>query len=777
MRFHLAVLAICLLVFQTGAATAQSWVAGGDSLWHIDATSPLVLNTYAVRRLDAMTSDGAGGIWYSTEEEILRRDSAGAQVLQVNARRVGLNQKIAWLAGDPYAQTAWASDGARLVALNGTGHVEVDRALSVAPVRMAVAQDQHLWVLEKHRLLRLGKDGVTVSSFDLRTSLQAEARHLVLDDFAGQAWVVGERRAVSLGHSGVVLGRFSLSEPSRGACMVPGSDALWVLTSAAMEARAPGGQLLKRILLNGLGIPRASVLACHWERQEIWIAHDRGILRLDLSGNSLGTVNLQTPTRMEALAFSVRPRVELRRPPDDALTVDRLPVIELSYATACVRTQCPTPASYLERATLLAELDGEQVGGRFAFDRAERRASYQPVAPLSQGEHRLLAKLQDQFGHRSNILDARFTVDTVAPEFVSISPADGTLHGAAQIVISGEVNDPEARVVLADAQSLGGVEMPAAPGQFAFSVPLQPGANSFTLSAIDRAGNVATRTLRLTRVIEALAATLLAPADGASVNADSVIVRGTVEAGGTRVGVSINGEPASLIGNAFYAQVPLDPGANLLTVRLTAPDGRVSTRSVTVTRSGIRSFRAHAVPSSGIAPSEVRFQASATAERSIARVQVDYQGDGSLDASTTNPAADLRHTYAVPGVYNARVVVTDPFGYQEIHIVQIVVQDLAAVDRELKGIVQTMLTSLRAGDLDTAVRAFAPSNQPRFRSLFESARSNLAAAVDSLGVLQDGSITGSMAEYVMVQDHPAGPKAYFIYLMRARDGLWQIQQM
>ena len=777
MRLPLAVMTICLLALPTGAANAQSWVAGGNSLWHIEAASPVVLNTYAVKRLDAMASDGAGGIWYSTAEGIIRRDSAGTQVLRVDAQRVGLTQKIAWLAGDPYADTAWASDGVRLVALNRAGQVEVDRTLSVAPVRLAVGQDQHLWVLEKNRLLRLRRDGGSVSSFDLRTSLQVEARHLVLDDFTGKAWVVGERRAIALGHSGAVLARFSLSEPSRGACLIPGADALWVLTSAAIEARAPDGKLLKRVLLTALGIPLASALACHWERQEIWLAHDNGILRLDPEGSRLDTLNLDGPRRMEALAFSVLPRLGLRRPPDDALTADRLPVIELSYGTACVRPECPTPASYLDGATLLAELDAEQVGGRFAFDRAERRASYQPDAPLAEGEHRLLAKLQDQFGHRSSALDARFTVDTVAPDFVSVSPADGTVFSAAQIVISGEVNDTEARIVLADAQAVGAVEMAAPPGQFAFSVPLQPGANTFTLSAIDKAGNVATRTLRLTRAIEELAATLLAPADGASINADSVIVRGTIETGGTRVGVSVNAEPATLIGNAFYAQVPLEPGANLLTVRVAAPDGRVITRSVTVTRAGIRSFRAHVVPTSGIAPSEVRFQATAAAERSIARIQVDYQGDGSLDASTTNPAADLRHTYTVPGVYNARVVVTDPFGYQEIHTVQVVVQDLAAVDRELRGIVQTMLTSLRAGDLDGAVRAFAPSNQPRFRSLFETARSNLATAVDSLGVLQDGSIMGSMAEYVMVQDRPDGPKAYFIYLMRARDGLWRIQQM
>jgi len=777
MRFPLAVLTICLLVLQTGAVSAQSWVAGRDSLWLIEAASPVVLKTYAVKRLDAITSDGTGGVWYTTAEGIHRRDSSGTRTLQVDAQGVGLTQRIGWLAGDPYAQIAWASDGVRLVALDTVGQVKVDRLLSRAPVSIAVAQDQHLWVLEKSRLLRLREDGSTASSLALHAALPAEARHLVLDDFADRAWVLGDRRAVALGYSGAVLARFSLSEPIRGACLLPGADMLWVLTSAAIEARSREGQLLQRTALPALGIPQASALACHWERQELWLAHDTGILRLDQTGSRVGALKLKAPTRMEPLAFSVRPGLELVRPPEDALTTDPRPVIELQYGSACAHLQCPIPASYLDRVKLLARLDEEEVGERFALDRSESRASLQLDAPLAEGEHRFSAKLRDQFGHRSSALAARFTVDTIAPQFVSISPADGTIHASAQILISGVVNDAEARIVLADAQTLGAVAIAAPPGQFAFSVPLQAGSNLLTLSAIDKAGNVTARTLNLTRAIEAPAATLLEPVDGARVNADSVIVHGTIETGGANVGISVNGEPAARIGSAFYAQVPLEPGANLLTVQVTGQDGSVSTRSLTVTRDGSRAFRAHVVPNAGIAPSEVRFHASALAERGIARIQVDYQGDGSLDVSTTNPDADLRHTYADPGVYDVRLVITDPFGYQETHTVQVVVQDLAAVDLELKGIVQTMLSRLRVGDLDGAARAFAPSRQLHFRGLFETARSNLAAAVDSLGVLQDGSIFGSMAEYVMVQDRPSGPKAYFIYLMRARDGLWRIQQM
>ena len=120
---------------------------------------------------------------------------------------------------------------------------------------------------------------------------------------------------------------------------------------------------------------------------------------------------------------------------------------------------------------------------------------------------------------------------------------------------------------------------------------------------------------------------------------------------------------------------------------------------------------------------------------------------------------------------------TDAAGAQESHDVQVVVQDLATLDQDLRAVVATMLSDLRAGDLEAALHAFSPAVRPRYRALFELARTNLAGAVDGLGIVQDGSIVGPLAEYVMVQDRPTGPKAYFVYFIRARDGLWRIQQM
>jgi len=70
-----------------------------------------------------------------------------------------------------------------------------------------------------------------------------------------------------------------------------------------------------------------------------------------------------------------------------------------------------------------------------------------------------------------------------------------------------------------------------------------------------------------------------------------------------------------------------------------------------------------ATPTTGTAPLDVNFDASASfdPDGSIVNYEWDWEGDGIYDASTgTNPLA--AHTYTVANVYGATVRVTDDFG-------------------------------------------------------------------------------------------------------------------
>lgn len=759
------------------AAYAQDWLHRPGALVRLEAETLAPLLPVAVGRVDAIASDGAGGVWVVTADAVTRLDAGGTASLRIPLRALGIAGRVTHLAVDPYAAQAWVSDGSRLIALDAAGRVRVRRPLPAAPLAIALAPDRHLWVMERGRVLRLRPDGSLVAAFDLRIALHGEARDLVPDDTSNRMWILGERRGILLDAAGAVLHRIAVSDSARDVCRIAGADQLWVLTASSLERRDAAGQLHGRLTLKSLGIGRAADIACNWSRQEVWVAHERGIVRISVDGAVVGTIAVPATQRIEPVAFSVLPATRLLQPPPDALTDDPRPLFELEVSATCAGGRCPTLTGYLDGMRVKARIDAQPVGVRVGVDAQAGRATYVADADLADGPHRFVAKLVDGFGRESPEVAATFTVDTTAPAFLAVSPDDGAVVTAAQVIVSGTVDDPQATVVLANQQALGASALSSAPGAFAFSVPLHPGINAFTLSAVDRAGNVRTRTLQVQRIVSQIGIVVAAPADGAKIQADSVIVRGTVEAGGQRVGVSVNGEPATLVGNAFHAQVPLQPGANVLEIRVTDMQGGVTTRTLSVTRQGIRAFRVDASPATGIAPAKVAFTVAALATQRAASLRIDYQGDGTFDLTTSNPNATFEYTYTTPGVYTARILVTDTTGFAEMHMVQVVVQALSALNQEIKAVLQSMLASLKAGNVNAAVAAFAPGVQPRYRNLFERAGANLPAAVDALGTVQDGSIFGAVAEFAMVQERPSGPKAYFVYLTKGRDGLWRIQQM
>lgn len=78
--------------------------------------------------------------------------------------------------------------------------------------------------------------------------------------------------------------------------------------------------------------------------------------------------------------------------------------------------------------------------------------------------------------------------------------------------------------------------------------------------------------------------TITAPADGAVVEGERVIVTGVVDANVTNLSYVLNGETrqTTTVGNRFTFTVSLEPGTNTLVVRAEGPDG-TATKSLTLT--------------------------------------------------------------------------------------------------------------------------------------------------------------------------------------------------
>lgn len=135
-------------------------------------------------------------------------------------------------------------------------------------------------------------------------------------------------------------------------------------------------------------------------------------------------------------------------PPDNALTNNPRPRLEYEVGAECSGSPCVLVDSYLRSLHLEVALNGPAIG---PFSLSGSRALFDPTGRLPEGLNVLEARATDLVGHESKPAQSRFTIDTLPPKFLSVSPLDGSKLTQAAVTISGSVADPAANVILADA--------------------------------------------------------------------------------------------------------------------------------------------------------------------------------------------------------------------------------------------------------------------------------------------------------------------------------------
>jgi hypothetical protein len=310
---------------------------------------------------------------------------------------------------------------------------------------------------------------------------------------------------------------------------------------------------------------------------------------------------------------------------------------------------------------------------------------------------------------------------------------------------------------------------------FSFPVVLQPGTNLFTLTAIDQAGNRASVSRTLVR--GGLTINITSPAAGASLTGSSALVNGTVD-GGPNVGVTVNGVTATLAGSQFYAAVPLQTGANELLVRATTLDGASVQRTISVSSTGAAAVEVVADNASGVAPFKTAFTVNSAA--AIQSIQADFDGNGTIDFTTADPAVPITFNYSQPGVYSARFVVAtlnNGVRNEITRIVPIVVLDAAVLDQQLKVLWQGFAGALAARDKATAMQYLNAQARERYGPVFDVLLSNIPQILASLSSLQTVTVSGSVGEYAVNRMIDGVNRIFFIYLLRDVDGVWRIDSM
>lgn len=776
--------ALVLLAVSVPSVTAPPtvpsdvWVALHKTLLRIDPASNGPSATVDVTdEIEAIAVDPRdGAVWALSHKRLSKFDRAGQSLLDIRLKDIEPKfDEADSIALNPYEGAVWIAGKKQLLYLDASGAKRIAWSAPDKIEAIALDLDETLWVATKRELLHIAEDGRTMSTLDLKPHAK-EPENLVVDALGGLLWIVEEQALLRFDINRLNQSPLRIPLPTNHddvetAASHPVFGTLWLAGKDALLLYDRSGMLIKQVDLKPHGLGEIEAMVYEPVSASLWLAGKKSVTRFTGNGDYVTRIDMQK--EIEAIAagpFTLTPSLTLIAPADNSLTNNPLSRLEYELGAHCDGSPCLLVDSYISSLNLDIDLNGQSIGPLFSRNGA--RAFYDPTTRLPEGTNTLKAKATDVFGHASPEIMSRFTIDTIPPKFVSITPPDGSTFTQAAVTISGAVDDPTANVVLADANGQG-ISMGGA--NFSFAVILKNGLNTFNLTARDPAGNTTTLPLRLT--LSAVSVKIESPLHGASLSSGQAIVSGRFN-GPFNTGVTINGQAAVVSGTQFWANVSLAPGPNTLTAIATTPSGLTGQHAITVNlnRTTPDPLTITAEPQSGVGPLTTRFTVS-LASPAISRIQADYDGDGTVDFSTTDPTALIEHVYSQPGIYQATLTVTDVQNGTHNQTTAVVVHNAQQMDQLFTALWDGMNGALVAGDVNRATGYLNESAKRKYQPVFQALLPHMSQIISSYSPLKRLSISETIGEYAVMRPYNGQNRVYLIYFLRDENGVWRVDGM
>lgn len=417
-----------------------------------------------------------------------------------------------------------------------------------------------------------------------------------------------------------------------------------------------------------------------------------------------------------------------------------------------------------------------EILGESASLDADNRFSH-PLTLAEGGNHIYLGAM-DRSG-RWGYSSAYYIVDTIAPSKpdeskIRIIYRDGVaeIHGEAGSV------EQDSRVTITNLRTGESVSVraDASHGSFSAEIAAQLG-DQLQIVSSDPAGNQSE--VYEEEVQQPLYIRVHFPTPGEQIHGKYLLVRGDIMAI-PGAGVTVNGEPAAILGNgleaSFYSMVEMEAATTGIVAQITDRAGRSRSVTVPISFLGSNQFRLRALPFNGVAPATIGFAPEDDLGRGISEIKMDFDGDGDFEIITTDPEEPLEFIYDEPGLYQPRIIVTTAEGGHQQASTTVVITDPARDDAVIQALWQDMTDALRAGNQEAALVLFQPGSRPLYGEIFSALAEHMPEILDDFSVIHPIGISSEGAEYALATATER-PRIYIPVFTRTDAGLWAIDSM